>query len=224
MSNVAFKSGDYNEQKNIFDTISQDGLIFINPQNRTIVIGEENDSINFNSLMNNDNGQLSSLNHYTNSSKYLVDNKLLVDDNSTQYYSVDRATRVIGATDSNMTNGYITRKLSTLAYSIPYEATEFTYEIDYKRLSSSGWYQSTKEYTFMFPNNDIISSQIRNRYLIVFCYIFDNNNLDNNVSAYLYKTTDTDKINGYVKIKYTVTQDLIVEEEEFPQVYKAFWI
>lgn len=222
MSNIAFQSGDYYQQENLFNTSSQDGLIYINPHSRTIAIGEENGYVNFNSLMNNDDNELVQLNDYTNSSVYILNNKIRVDNDSKIYYSVDKATHKIGATNSSMVNGYITKKLDALVSGIPYESNNFTYEMGYERMSGSGWYLTTKQYTFPYPHTTNLTRMTNYKYLIIFCNTLEANEIDAflNVNAYIYKLTEL----ADVQISYQTLGDLPMEDDELPSVYKAFWI
>lgn len=230
MSNIAFKNGDYNQQKNIVETTYQDGLIYFNPENRTLVIGESHGYANFNPIMVNDNQQVSNLSNYLNSSSYILNNKILVDDNSTYYYSVNKANNIIGTTNTSMTNGYITKNLKELIDGIPYES-EFTYKEPYiyrpdvDEPSSYAFTVNVLEYTFKFPSD--YSHQINKSkftYLIIFYYdrhINDNvGRCENFVRIYPVKN------NNDIILKFIRYGEFGIESsmEEFPNVYKAFWI
>ena len=114
MSRISFDVGDY--QKQIDKGVTQDGLLYFNPINRNIAVGGTDAFVNFSNLMINDNQQLTD--NYTNTSKYLIDNYITIDNNSKYYYSVDKANDIIGTTNTTMVNGYIQQNANFSAKSI----------------------------------------------------------------------------------------------------------
>ena len=101
MSNITFNSGDYDKLQSIG---VQNGLIYFNTDNKNISVSGSSAITDFNSVIVNDNRQCDALSAFTCSAKYLVDNKIFIENNSENYYNVTDATNKIGTTTSSMTD------------------------------------------------------------------------------------------------------------------------
>ena len=223
MSNIAFKSGDYAQQKFLFSSNNRDGMLFLNPENRTIVIGKENEYVNFNPTMVNDNQQIDGNNNYTNSSEYLLNNKMTKD--RTDLFTVSDARIRIGNTNSSMTNGYITNQINTLVNTMMYyyEDNNFDYQIiKTNKYENQDIYEYIyKEYTFKYPT---IGRDFN--YLLIFAYNTpDVDVTDKHTFVYLYKFENRDD----VKIHYIHHNDgsstsIKEDSTKIPTVYKVYWI
>lgn len=200
MNNVIFNKGDYNKQISLGQT--QDGLIYLNPTNRNITVGTNTEFVNFNTLLVNDNETLNeNVNNYTNTSQYINNHYILKNAHSEQYYSIDDARYTIGDTSgSNISNGYISNKLSSLINDTPYEGT----------LISN--LQTTKNnYTIKYP------TIINKNFNIVIAFMY---NYVNNINT---------PMEIYVKIYPVLTQadmevSLDITSNIIPYIYKAFWV
>lgn len=216
MSKISFDSGDY--QKQLDKGSTQNGLLYFNPANRDIAIGGLESFTNFNTMMINDNQQVSDNSNYTITSQCVSDKYLIIENNSLNYYSVSKALDIIGDTDNSMTNGYLKQQLATLIDGITYESTfDFT-------IKSNVWqdtldvhqryvYETTKTYTIHCPRN--VNKQFNA--VIIFTYVADTSPIQ------LMPTIRHVVDNQDVEISYQQS-----DYNTFPNVnetiYKAFWI
>ena len=225
MSNIAFKNGDYIQQKNVL-TYHLRLSEFLNPQNRAILIGEQNSYNNFNPLMVNDNQQITDEN-YTNSSQYIVNNKVIINNNSNEYYSVDKAESIIGSTNASMTDGYITQQLNIIANQMPLvyqlDESEYYYEIikTNKYENQDVYEYISKKYTFKYPQGKNFN------FLVAFAYNSPTSApYLKDTFTYLYTVEEKDKdIELYYRYHNDGINAAINEDSpKIPTVYKAYWI
>lgn len=195
MSNITFDSGDYRKELNIGNI---DGLIYLNTANRNIAIGRTDDTVDFNTKMINDNQQLP--NSYTKTSEYLVDKKVIIDNNSDYYYPVSKAIDKFGTTDNTMIDGYIKRMLNVLINGITYEST-----FDRSVVSTTySWFK----YHFYYPS------------------IVQNHNF-NNLIVFAYRTTPNLTLMPFIyNVESQQDIELVFANTNINAdiVYKAFWV
>lgn len=212
MSNVTFNIGDFNKQKT--DGVS-DGILFLNPQNRYIGICNDDTWNILNILPVNDNLQMNDTNDFTQSSLFLKNNIVnTMSDKNNLYYSIDNALSKIGNTNITMTNGYISNILSKLINGITYES-QFSYEDTYG-IVSMNYKQTTRTYTFYYPNTNIPNEHNFNM-LIVFKYDM-NGSLNKSIILNVDKQED---------LEYKIVETNSSPSGNYPTindyVYKAFW-
>ena len=216
MSRISFDVGDY--QKQIDKGVTQDGLLYFNPINRNIAVGGTDAFVNFSNLMINDNQQLTD--NYTNTSKYLIDNYITIDNNSKDYYSVDKANDIIGTTDTTMVNGYIQQNMQTLINGIPYEgAFDYTYSYAHGQVvGMEYWFQTTKQYTIYYP--DVIDKQ----FSMLLLFVYQEGSQDINLTPIIATTDGTHD----TTINFLARRNSVWDDGIYPNVsstiYKAFWI
>ena len=202
MSNVIFDSGDYIKQRNLGNT--QNGMIYLNAENRNIAIGTIDEFVNFNDISINDNQTLNDLDNYTYTSKFINDNIMQL--NSNEYYKVDDAIDVIGNTDENISNGYIKDKMFKLINGITYEGIiDENYDTRGIIIDSTAYTQYI--YTVKYP--DIISKN----FSIVIAFIYMPASKE--IQAKIYPVFYQQDMQISLQTLYNT---------ERPFVYKAFWV
>lgn len=203
MSNVIFDSGDYIKQRNLGNT--QNGMIYLNAENRNIAIGTIDEFVNFNDILINDNQTLNDLDNYTYTSKFINDNIMQL--NSNEYYKVDDAIDVIGNTDENISNGYIKDKMFKLINGITYEGIiDENYDTRGFTIDSIAYIQYI--YTVKYP--DIINKNFS--IVIAFLYMPASKEIQANIYPVLHQQD------------MQISLQSPYNDSERPFIYKAFWV
>lgn len=209
MSNIIFDSGNYIKQCNLGNT--QDGLIYLDTENRNIAIGTTNEFINFNDLLVNYNKTLDNLENYTYTSQFINDNIMKL--GSSEYYSVAQAINVIGNTDDNISNGYIKNKLLQLINGITYEGIiDENYTVD--TVTRNNVINTIYTYNVEYP--DIINKNFN----IVIAFIYtpysdQHSDVTATIQTNIYPVFHQNDMQISIETSYYA---------ERPIIYKAFWV
>ena len=216
MSNVIFNSGNYIKQLALGS--SQNGLIYLNPQNRNITIGTSDGFVNFNELLVDYNDELKDIvDNYTNTSRY-IEGEYIPKDRESRYYSVENAIDIIGNTSENNVDGYISKQLSTLINGIPYEGQTVS-NIEFISAHSPRYYQNTC--TIKFPN------VIDKKFNIVIVFIYETVNINSSQSEIytkIYPVVEQQDMEIVLRPKILQSFNPPSTINIMPYVYKAFWI
>lgn len=213
MSNITFNSGDYDKLQSIG---VQNGLIYFNTDNRNISVSGASAITDFNSIIVNDNRQCDALSAFTCSAKYLVDNKIFIENNSENYYNVTDATNKIGTTTSSMTDGYIYNLISQLIDGITYPSL---FDVSVIQSEDTHSRYTIKTYTIYKPNF-IPNHEFNN--IIVFAYDTSENKV--RLIPFVYNVGAQE--NAIIQYK---AQNSKSDSDSYPatptiEYYKAFWV
>jgi hypothetical protein len=216
MSNITFNQGGYNKQSSI--GIS-DGMLFFNPQNRTISI-DGNNRTYFNTMMVNDNHQADNVASYTQSSDYIYSHKVPIG-NTQLYYNTTDADNIIGV--KNVSGGYITHVLQQLNNGITYESSfDSVSQIVTKIDTFGNTYQAVRnKYTFNFPTN--LPKDKKINMLIVFIYnTVDETNIYVDINFFSCNNSLILNVKDQTDVSYTL--EYPVSNNGVMDVFKAFWV
>lgn len=213
MSNITFNGGDYDKLQSIG---VQNGMIYFNTDNRNISISSSSSIINFNTTIVNDNRQCDDLSAFTCSAEYLVNNKIFIENNGENYYTVADATDKIGTTTSSMTDGYIYNLMSQLIDGITYPSL---FDVSVIQSEDTYYRYTIKTYTIYKPNF-VPNHEFNN--IVVFAYDTSENKV--RLIPFVYNVGAQE--NMIIQYK---AQNSKSDSDSYPatptiEYYKAFWV